>query len=157
VVAVAKRVVLAVVGIIGVLLLIGTGLSGAGAYLSGGSRQAFEDFTIVWFAPLFLTPLALIGAGLVAVSSLVSKQRRALFGWSVLAVLVLLAVTAAVFNLTGLASGEIEPDESVWGTVAVIVSLAYALSVVVLGGAGALVVRDVLKAPPAEAIPPVPA
>lgn len=143
-----KKTVLVVLDVIGALMVAFAGLSGLVMFVFGSGRASFDDPTIIWFAPLFLTPLALVGIGMMLVSSLVSKKRRGLLGWSCLAFVVLLAMTAAVFNLTGLSSGELEPQGTFWGTVAVIVSLIYALAMVELSGVGAEVARAILKMEP---------
>lgn len=138
-----KKAVLELVAIVGALLTALAGLSGLVMYLFGGGRPAFEDPTIVWFAPLFLTPLALVGIGMMLVSSLVSKRRRGLLGWSCLAFGVLFALTAGVFNLTGLSTGETELIGTLWGTTAIVVSLVYALGMLGMSAVGVLVADDI--------------
>ncbi len=66
--------------------------------------------------PALPDPLALAGVGLLLVSSLVVKKKRKLLGWSVLALAVLLAATATVFNLTGLSTGETTAEWHVLGS-----------------------------------------
>lgn len=144
-----KKTALTAAAIIGALATAVAALSGLGAFLSGGSRAAFDDPTIIWFAPLFLTPVALVGAVLVLVASLVSRCRRALAGWSAAVMLMLLAITAAVFTLSGLSSGEIELSGTLWGTVAVAMSLLYAASVLVVSGVGVSVAKVIIKKAPA--------
>lgn len=146
-----KQIVLVGLCGLGVLLTVGVTLSGALAYLFGGSRAAFSDPVIIWYAPMFLTPAALIGVALITVASLVSKRRRRLLGLSVLAVVVFLAATAAAFNLTGLSTGAIELEGTLWGTVAVVLSVAYALSLLLPAFTGAMVIRDLLRAPSDQA------
>lgn len=144
VVKMLRRTVLLILDLLGVLAIAFAALSGLGGYVFGGSRAAFDDPTVIWFAPLFLTPLALIGVAMVLASSLISENRRGLLGWSVLVMAVLLAATAAAFNLTGLSTGEIELNGTLWGTIAIVVSLLYALSMLVVSGVGALVAKDII-------------
>jgi hypothetical protein len=146
--AMLKKIALEVIDVLGVLMTAFAALSGLAAFLFAGSRSAFDDPTIVWFAPLFLTPLALAGAGLMLVGSFAARKRRALICWSVLALVVLLVVTAAVFNLTGLATGETALRGTFWGTTAIVVSLIYALSMLEVSGVGVLVARDILRMEP---------
>lgn len=141
-----KKIMLESLDVVGALLTAGTGLSGLVMFLFGGGRAAFEDPTIIWFAPLYLTPLALVGIGMMLVSSLVSKSRRGWFAWSCLAFAIVLTMTAAVFNLTGLASGEIELAGTFWGTTAIVVSVIYALVMIEISGVGAVIARDILRA-----------
>lgn len=149
-----KRTVLVAVTLMGAIAAALVALSGLGAFLLGGGRAAFDDPTIIWFAPLFLTPAGLVGVVMVLIGSLVAKKRRRLLGWSVLATGVLLAATAATFTLTGLSTGEIELVGTFWGTTAVVVTLVYALSLLVVGGVGVLVVKDIVTDETAEAVAP---
>ncbi len=99
----------------------------------------------MWFAPLYLTPLALVGVSMMLVSSFVARKKRGPLGWSVLALAVLFGVVTAVFNLTGLSTGETELRGTFWGTTAIVVSLVYALTMLGVSGAGVLVARDILR------------
>ena len=150
-----KRITLQVLAVLGALMTAVAGLSGLAMYLFGGGRAAFDDPTIIWFAPLFLTPLALAGVGIVAVSSLVSRKKRALFGWSCLAFFLLLAATAASFMLTGLSSGEVAPEETLWSTVAIVLGVMYAVSMIVVSAVGVIVAREVHRTQPEPELPDV--
>lgn len=147
-----KKTVLVMLSVLGVVLTVGVALSGAAAYLFGGSRAAFSDPLIIWYAPLFLTPAALTGVVLIAVSSLAGKSRRRMLGLSIVAVAAFFAASAAVFNLTGLSAGEIELKGTLWGTVAVIMSVAYALSLLLPAAAGVMVIKDLVRAPSDQAV-----
>lgn len=145
-----KKITLEVIAILGVLTTAFAALSGLVAFLFPGARPAGDDPTSVWFAPLFLTPLALAGVGMLLVSSLVAKKKRKLLGWSVLAFAVLLAATAAVFNLTGLSTGETALSGTFWGRTAIIVSLIYALVLLGTSAVGVSVARDILRMEPSR-------
>lgn len=138
-----KKITLQAAALVGALMTAVAGLSGLIAFLFGSGRAAFDDPTVIWFAPLYLTPLALAGVGLMAIGSLASKQKRELFGWSCLAFAVALVVTAATFTLTGLSTGEIELVGTYWGTAAVVLSLLYAASMVVLSVVGVIIAKHI--------------
>lgn len=144
----SRKITLSVLDTVGVIMTACAALSGVAAFVFGGGRAAFDDPTIIWFAPLFFTPLALLGVGMILLSALVSKKRRTLVGWSVTAFGVLFAATAAVFNLTGLSSGETALEGTFWGTTAIIVSVIYALSMLVVSGVGGVVAKDILGMEP---------
>jgi hypothetical protein len=140
-----KKIVLAATEILGATLTCGVAVSGVAGYLLRGPGEALQDPVIIWYAPLFFTPLALIGLTLISTGALVSRIRRRQLAWSVLAVVVLFAATAAVFNLSGLSTGEIEVRGTLWGSVAVVTSLAYALSLLPPACVGILVANDILR------------
>ena len=139
-----KKIVLSVFIVIGIVLATFTALSGVGTLLIGGPGSAGGDPAVTWFAPLFLMPVGLIGVGLVLAGSLVGKKRRALVVGFTVALIVLLVLTAAVFQFSGLAQGEIEPGETIWGGVAVALSYGCALTLLVLAVLGIVVMRDIL-------------
>lgn len=138
-----KKSSMEVLAVLGSIMVAAAGLSGLFAYLFGSGRTAFSDPTVIWFAPLFLTPLALAGIAMMYVSALVSKKKRALIGWSCLGFVVILAMTAAVFTLTGLSTGETELAGTFWGTAAVVLSLVYALAMLGMSAVGVMVARDI--------------
>lgn len=142
-----KKYLLSALEGIGALMMAATGLSGAFMYFFLSGRPSVDDPTIIWFAPLFLTPLAFIGAALMLTSSLVSEQHRRLVSWSCVVYAILLGATAAAFNLTGLSTGEIELVGTFWGTTAVTISSLYAAAMVVIGAIGLVVARAILAAP----------
>lgn len=148
-----KKVTLEVLDVGGVVFAAFAALSGLVAFVFAGGRAAFDDPTIIWFAPLFLSPVALVGAGMILISSFVSKKRRGLAGWSAVALLVLLGATAAVFNLTGLSTGETELIGTFWGTTAIAVSLVFAAAMLEVSGVGIWVARDILKMEPHRLTP----
>lgn len=132
---------------IGALMMVATGLSGAFMYFFLSGRPSVDNPTIIWFAPLFLTPIAFIGAALMLASSLISEQHKRLVSWSCVVYAILLGATAATFNLTGLSTGEVELVGTFWGTTAVTISGLYAAAMVVIGAIGLVVARAILIAP----------
>ena len=150
-----KKIVLPVLIVIGVVLATFTALSGVGSLVIGGLGSAGGDPTVTWFAPLFLMPVGLIGVGLILTASLVGKRRRALVGGFTVALIVLLVLTAAVFQFSGLAQGEVEPGETIWGGVAVALSYGCALMLLALAVLGIVVMRDILASHAAHAPAPL--
>jgi hypothetical protein len=139
-----KKVTLEVLAVVGALLTAFSAVSGIALYLFGGRT----DPTILWFAPLFFIPAAAVGIGMMLISSLVSRQRRRLFGWSLLVFVTVLVLTAAAFNLTGLASGEIELEGTFWGTAAIVLSVLYSVATLAMSGVGVAVARDIMAMEP---------
>lgn len=139
-----KKITLETLEVVGMVMTLVAALSGIVMYLSGGRA----DPTIVWFAPLFLTPLAITGIVLMLIGSLVSKKDRGILGWSVLAFAVVFAGLAAIFQFSGLASGGIEMAGTAWGTTALIVSYLYIAVMLGVAGVGGLVARDIIRMEP---------
>lgn len=141
-----KKYLLAALEGIGALMVAFSGLSGLFTYLFFSGRPSVDDPTMIWFAPLFLTPVALVGVALMLASALIAKQRTHLMMWSCLAFAVILAATAAAFNLTGLSTGETALEGTFWGTAAVTISVIYAIAMAALGVIGAMVTKAILSA-----------
>lgn len=141
-----KKYVLAALEGIGALMVAFAGLSGLFTYLFFTGRPSLDDPTMIWFAPLFFTPVAIVGVLLILASSLIAKQRTHLVMWSCLAFVVVMAATAAAFNLTGLSTGETALEGTFWGTAAITISVIYAMTMAALGVIGALVTRSILAA-----------
>jgi hypothetical protein len=88
--------------------------------------------------------VALFGAGLLLGAALWTHSRRAPIGWGLGAIVVLLGGCLAFAELTGLASGRIQPEGWVWG-VTVTLLVLYSLSLIELGVAGVLLWRDLFR------------
>ena len=101
-------------------------------------------FRFDYLMPAELFPAALIGGGLLVWAALRARSRRELIGWSLAAVVVLLAGGQVFAVATGLASGDTEPIG--WRRALVDSSLGlYALALVVMGVGGVLLARDLFK------------
>jgi hypothetical protein len=97
-----------------------------------------------WLMPAELFPLVLLGGGLLVWAALRARSRRAWVGWSLGLAVAFLIGGQALAMVTGLASGEIEPEGIWW--ILVLVSLAlYTLGVVSLVVNGILLMRDVFR------------
>ena len=139
-----KKTVVMILLVVGAAAAIFTALSGVLTLLVGGPGSGGGDLTVTWFAPLFLAPLGVAGSLGILIASLVSKHRRALTSWAVAALVILLALIAAVFQFSGLAQGDIEPTESIWGTVAVTLCYVQVVGLLGIGALGVALMRDVL-------------
>ena len=131
-----------VLAIIGTLLvwfpiaaMIVTGLVG-----SITSRALRVDYLM----PAELAPAALIGGGALLWAALRARARRAPLAWGLGIMAGTLVGGQALAVVTGLASGEIEPTG--WPWVLVVASLAlYTLTLIGIGVAGVLLIRDIVS------------
>ena len=101
-------------------------------------------FRFDYLMPAELFPAALIGGGLLVWAALRARSRRELIGWSLAAVVVLLAGGQVFAVATGLASGDTEPTGWRWALVVSSLGL-YALALVAMGVGGVLLARDLFK------------
>jgi hypothetical protein len=96
-----------------------------------------------YLAPAELFPIALAGGLLLVWAAWRARSQRRLIGWSLLAAVLMPVFGAVIANLTGLATGEIEPTG--WQWVLVLASLAgYCLALVATGVGGALLLRELI-------------
>ena len=111
---------------------------------SAGSTIGQRAFQLDFLMPAELFPAALIGGALLLWAALRARSHVRLIAWG-LGLVVALPVVGQVFaSVTGLASGETEPEG--WPVVLVAGALAgYTLALVGMGVAGALLVYDVFK------------
>ena len=101
-------------------------------------------FRFDYLIPAELSLVAIAGGGLLLWAALRARSRRGLIGWVLGAAVGLLVGGQALAEVTGLASGDIEPAG--WPFVLVMASLVgYTLALIVLGVAGILLVRDLFQ------------
>jgi hypothetical protein len=101
-------------------------------------------FRFDYLMPAELFPVALVGGGLLTWAALRARSRRGLIGWSLGIAAVLLVGGQALAEVTGLASGAIEPAGLWW--VLVLASLVvYSLALVSMGVGGILLIRELFK------------
>jgi hypothetical protein len=101
-----------------------------------GRRFGFD-----YLMPAELAPVALVGGGLLLWVALRARSRRAIIGWGLAIGAGSLVVGMALADVTGLASGDIEPTG--WQLALVASSLGvYCLALVAIGVGGLLLLRD---------------
>lgn len=110
----------------------------ASPFLTGGR------FLVDWLIPAELFPLVGVGSAMLLAASLRSHVRRALVLWGVGVMLVALVGGAVLSQVTGLASGEIEPAGWPWALVTGAIAL-YVAMVVEMIVAGSLMLRDLFS------------
>jgi hypothetical protein len=103
-------------------------------------------FMFDYLMPAELFPLALVGGGLLAWGAQQAGSRRKIIDWGLVGAIGLLVGGQALAMVTGLASGETEPEGWIWALVAVSLAM-YTLAVIVMGVGGVLLLRDVFGAP----------
>lgn len=107
-------------------------------------------FRFDYLMPAEFFPLALAGGGLLLWAALRARAYRGIIGWGIGIAVGMLVGGQLLAEVTGLASGEIEPTG--WQWVLVLASLAaYSLAVVAVGIGGVLLSRSLFKVSP----PPV--
>jgi hypothetical protein len=102
------------------------------------------EFLVDYLMPAELFPAVLTGGALLLWAALRARSRRALIGASLGAAIVLLFGMQAIAEVTGLASGRVEPVGWPWWLVTATLAL-YTVSVVALGVAGILLLRDLYR------------
>ena len=104
-----------------------------------------------YLMPAELGMLVAVGACALVAAALLARSRLKLFAAAIAIGLAAIFGGAALAQVTGLASGEIEPDGWQWALVTACLGV-YALCVIALGVGGGLLLRDLLKRPrlPAE-------
>jgi hypothetical protein len=103
-----------------------------------------QIFRFDYLMPAELFPAILLGGALLVWAVLRAHARRKLIGWSLALAAALLVGAQALAEVTGLASGAIEPAGWPWALVlgALIV---YIMAVVGLGFGGVMLLRDLFK------------
>ena len=103
-------------------------------------------FRFDYLIPAELFPFAFAGGLLLLWAALWRHSRRRLIGWSLGLAIGLPIVGSVLANVTGLATGEIEPVGMPWALV--LASIAgYSLALVAMGVGGVLLLRDLFKTP----------
>ena len=103
-------------------------------------------FRFDYLMPAELFPVALVGGGLLLWAAFRARSRRGLIAWGLVIAVGFLAGGQALAEVTGLASGEIEPAG--WPLALVLGALGiFALALVVMGVGGALLARDLFRQP----------
>lgn len=97
-----------------------------------------------YLMPAELSLFALLGGGMLLWAALWARRRRGWIGWGLGVALALLVGGQALAQVTGLASGEIEPAGVWWALVLASLGV-YALAVLVMGVGGVLLLRDLFK------------
>lgn len=101
-------------------------------------------FRFDYLMPAELSLVAIAGGGLLLWAALRARSRRGLIGWTLGVIIGLLVGGQTLAEVTGLASGDIEPAG--WPFVLVMASLVgYSLALIVLGVAGILLLRDLFQ------------
>ena len=99
-------------------------------------------FRIDYLMPAELFPFAFVGGGLLMWAALRAHSRRELIAWGLAVAVGLLIAGQVLATVTGLASGETEPTGWWWALVVASLVL-YTCTLVEIGTAGVLLVRDV--------------
>lgn len=103
-----------------------------------------RGFMVDWLIPAELFPVVGVGSALLLAASLRSRVRRAWVLWGIGVMLVALVGGAVLAQVTGLASGEIEPAGWPWALVTGAIAL-YVATVVEMIVAGSLMLRDLFS------------
>lgn len=131
-----------------ILAVIGTVLAGFPILatiltsLLGSIRSSMFRFDYLMPAELF--PIAIAGGALLLWAALRARARRGLIGWGLGIAVGLLVGSQALAVASGLASGETEPVGWIWALVLGAL-VAYALALILVDVAGALLVRDLFR------------
>jgi hypothetical protein len=110
-----------------------------------GSIRSMQ-FRLDWLMPAELSPLTAVGALLLLAAALLARARR---GWVLTGIGISIGTIAAgsvIAQVSGLASGEVQPETAVvpWAMVLTAIG-GYVAGVVVLGVAGILLLRDLFR------------
>ena len=101
-------------------------------------------FLFDYLMPAELFPAILLGGALLVWAALRAHSHGKLIGWSLVLAVALLVGTQALAEVTGLASGEIEPAG--WPWMLVLGSLIlFLLAILGVGVGGVLLLRDLFK------------
>ncbi len=93
--------------------------------------------------PFEIFPLVLLGSGLLIWAAIRSKLRLKHISWGFAAAVVLMVLGLVLAQVSGLASGRIEPDGT-WDTIVTGLLIAADIALVVTAVGGTLLVRDLL-------------
>lgn len=105
---------------------------------------AGRGFLLDYLMPAELFPLVLAGAVLLIWAAIWAHSRVKLIGWALGAAIALLLGGQALAEVTGLASGAIEPT-GIWWALVLASLAAYVFALVVIGVGGLLLLRDLFK------------
>jgi len=110
-------------------------------------------FRFDYLMPAELFPVALVGGGLLIWAALRVRLHRRLIGWGLGIAVGSLVGGQVLAIITGLASGETEPDGWWWALVLASI-VVYSLTLVVIGVGGVLLLREPFKPrrPPIESL-----
>ena len=110
-------------------------------------------FRFDYLMPAELFPVALVGGGLLIWAALRVRLHRRLIGWGLGISVGSLVGGQVLAIITGLASGETEPDGWWWALVLASI-VVYSLTLVVIGVGGVLLLREPFKPrrPPIESL-----
>lgn len=110
-------------------------------------------FRFDYLMPAELFPVALVGGGLLIWAALRVRLHRRLIGWGLGIAVGSLVGGQVLAIITGLASGETEPDGWRWALVLASI-VVYSLTLVVIGVGGVLLLREPFKPrrPPIESL-----
>jgi hypothetical protein len=103
-------------------------------------------FRFDYLMPAELFPVVLVGGGLLIWAALRARSRRELIGWGYGIAAGLLVGGQLLAVVTGLASGDTEPEGGWWMLVLAAIVL-YSLAVIVIGVGGVLLLRDLFRPP----------
>jgi hypothetical protein len=101
-------------------------------------------FRFDYLMPAELFPVALVGGGLLIWAALRVRLHRRLIGWGLGIAVGSLVGGQVLAIITGLASGETEPDGWWWALVLASI-VVYSLTLVVIGVGGVLLLREPFK------------
>jgi len=101
-------------------------------------------FRFDYLLPAELFPVILVGGGLLLWAALRAGSRRGLIGGSLGIAIVSLVLGQVLAVVTGLASGETEPEGWRWGVVLASI-IGYSLAVVAIGVGGLSLLGDLFK------------
>jgi hypothetical protein len=102
------------------------------------------EFRLDYLLPAELFPFALGGGLLLLWAAIRARSQRGLIGWGLGLAVILLAGGQALAVVTGLASGETQPDGWQWALVLGSL-IAYILALLAVGVGGILLIRDIFK------------
>lgn len=103
-----------------------------------------HTFRFDYLMPAELFPAALVGGGLLLWAALRARLRRGLIAWGLGIAVGMLIGGQVLAETTGLASGQIEPTGWIW-TLVMVSLVAYSLTLLEIGIAGILLVRDLIQ------------
>jgi hypothetical protein len=105
-------------------------------------RKGIFRFDYLMPAELFLVAVA--GAALLLWASALARSQRRLIRWGIALAAIMIVGGQPIASVTGLASGEIEPEGWPWALVTASL-VAYILALAVTGTGGILLLRDLFK------------
>jgi len=101
-------------------------------------------FMLDFLMPFELFPLTLLGSTLLIWAAIRSKMHIKRIGWAFGAAVILLVLGLALAQVSGLASGRIEPDGT-WNIIILVFLAASVVALLTLAVSGILLLRDLMK------------